>query len=89
MALFAILMCVNFAACSSSDDDPTEEPEYGGVVFSDKKIAKVVSVTEPEGWKETRTFAYDDKGNTNTVSQLFKYIVTPSKKVSSSRKHIF
>ena len=27
IALFAVLMCVNFASCSSSDDDPTEEPE--------------------------------------------------------------
>ena len=62
MALFVVLMCVNLASCSSSDDDPTEEPEEGGVVVSGKKIAKVVSVTEPEGWKETRTFAYDDKG---------------------------
>lgn len=26
IALFAILMCVNFAACNGSDDDPTEEP---------------------------------------------------------------
>ena len=25
MALFAVLMCVNFASCSGSDDDPTEE----------------------------------------------------------------
>ena len=31
-----------------------------------------------------KAVAYDDKGNTNTVSQLFKYIVTPSKKVSIS-----
>ena len=60
MALFAVLMCVNLASCSSSDDDPTEEPEAGGGVVSGKKIAKIIS--ELEDWKETRTFAYDDKG---------------------------
>ena len=27
MALFAVLMCVNFTSCSGGDDDPTEEPE--------------------------------------------------------------
>lgn len=60
MALFAVLMCVNIASCGSSDDDPIVETEEGGVVVSGKKITKIVS--ESEGWKETRTFAYDDKG---------------------------
>ena len=43
MALFAILMCVNFASCSSSDDDPTEEKEdekvdFTGYTSTDLKI---------------------------------------------------
>ena len=32
MALFAILMSVNIASCSSSDDDPTEEKEETGLI---------------------------------------------------------
>lgn len=60
MGLLAVLMCVNFAACSSDDNDPTEEPEEGEVVVSGKKIAKVV--TQSDNWKETLTYSYDDKG---------------------------
>ena len=58
MALFAVLMCVNLASCGSSDDDPTEEPEEGGVVVSGKKLAKIVGTSE----SLTLTFKYDNKG---------------------------
>lgn len=63
MALFAVLMCVNFAACSS-DDDPTEEPgkEEGGVVVSGKKLTKIVGKSGDGPYSETYTFSYDNKG---------------------------
>ena len=61
MALFAILMCVNFTSCSGSDDDPTEEPEEGGVIVNSKKIAKIVGESEV-GESEIYTFKYDYKG---------------------------
>lgn len=60
MALFAILMCVNLASCSSSDDDPTEKPEEGGAVVSSKKLTKIVGTGVYEN--ETYTFNYDSKG---------------------------
>ena len=40
MALFAVLMCVNFASCSS-DDDPTEESPQYELVTSGKKLEKI------------------------------------------------
>ena len=58
MALFAVLMCVNLASCSSSDDDPTEE---GGVVVSGKKIAKIVRVINDE-YVQIFSYSYDKKG---------------------------
>ena len=61
MALFAILMCVNLASCSSSGDDPTEEKEEGGVVVNSKKIIKMTNESEKWG-RYTYTFSYDTKG---------------------------
>ena len=71
MALFAVLMCVNFASCSSSDDEPTEEKDENEVVVSGKKIAKIIS--ESEEWKETRTFSYDDKGRLIKSTETDEY----------------
>ncbi len=34
MALFAVLVCVNFVACGGSDDNPTEEPQ--------KNLSKII-----------------------------------------------
>ena len=70
MALFAVLMCVNFTACSS-DDDPTEEKEEGGVVVSGKKLVKMV--TESEDWKETRIYNYDNKGRLTQATETDEY----------------
>ena len=60
MALFAVLMCVNFASCSSSDDDPTEEKEEGEVVVGSKKLAKIVGTGVYKN--KSFTFSYDNKG---------------------------
>ena len=62
MALFAILMCVNLASCSSSEDDPTEEPEEGGVVVSGKKLTRIVETSESGDYSATCTFSYDSEG---------------------------
>ncbi len=63
MALAAILLCVNFTSCSK-DDDPTEEPEEGGIVVSGKKLAKIVGTgtSEDGSYSETYTFNYDSQG---------------------------
>lgn len=62
IALMTVLMCVNFAACSS-DDDPTEEPEEeGGIVVSEKKLAKIAGKSEDGTEFEEYTFIYDSKG---------------------------
>ena len=71
MALFAVLMCVNFASCSSSDDDPTEEKEESEVVVSGKKLVKMVA--ESEDWKESRTFSYDDNGRLIKAIEIDEY----------------
>ena len=70
MALFAVLMCVNFASCSSSEDDPTEEPEEGDVVVSGKKIAKIVGTSEESPYSETYTFSYDSKGRLIEATEI-------------------
>lgn len=67
MALFAVLMCVNFASCSS-DDDPTEEKEEGGVVVSGKKLVKIVSAGSYDN--ETYTFGYDDEGRLIEATEI-------------------
>ena len=38
MALMAVLMCVNFAACSSSDDDEEKVPENFSIVGTWKMV---------------------------------------------------
>lgn len=62
MALFAVLMCVNFTSCSGGDDDPTEEPEEGGVVVNGKNLVKIVGKSANGSYSETYTFSYDNKG---------------------------
>lgn len=71
MALFAILMCVNLASCSSSDDDPTEKPEEGGVVVSGKKITKIVFKSE-DGDSEINIFKYDNNGRLIEATALYE-----------------
>lgn len=63
MALFAILMCVNFAACSSGDDEPETNEE--GVVTNEKKLVEMKMVEDGESI--TYTFSYDEKSRVTTV----------------------
>lgn len=67
MGLFAILMCVNFVACSSSDDD--EPSENGG--SNTNKTKKLVEIKEiHDDFVENYTFKYnkDDK-----LSEILEY----------------
>ena len=64
MALFAVLMCVNFASCSSSDDDPTEDfPQYE-LVTNGKKLTKIeYTLSDPyNDFIEVWNFNYDNEG---------------------------
>ena len=70
MALFAVLMCVNFTSCSSSNDDPTEGPEEGGGV-SGKKIAKIIGTDNTES--EIYTFSYDSKERLTEATYVQEY----------------
>ena len=59
MALFAFLMCVNFAACSS-DDEPTEEKKEN-IVTNEKKLIEMKDVSS-DGGTGQMIFTYDSKG---------------------------
>ena len=71
MVLFAILMCVNFASCSSSGDDPTEKPEKEEekeeeIVDQGKKL---LEMTEERSTGLIRyKFSYDNKGKLNQLT---------------------
>ena len=74
MALFAVLMCVNFASCSS-DDNLSEEPEKeeGGVVVSGKKLTKIVFKSDNgDNYTETYTFSYDNQGRLIEATEIYE-----------------
>lgn len=70
MVLFAILLCMNFASCSSNDNAPTEENEEGEVVVSGKKLAKIVGKLADGAYSETYTFNYDSKGRLIEATEI-------------------
>ena len=63
MALFAVLMCVNLASCSSSDDPTDESPQYE-LVTSGKKLVKIeFTLSDPTNdFIEVWDFNYDSEG---------------------------
>lgn len=67
MALFAILMCVNFTSCSSSDDDPTEEKEED-VVANEKKLIEMKLIDNSE--EITWTYSYDEKNRVTSIKMI-------------------
>lgn len=67
MALFAVLMCVNFAACSSSGDDEPEVNEEG-IVTNEKKLIEMKM--NEEGEEITWTFSYDEKGRLTAIKGI-------------------
>lgn len=60
IALFSILICVNFSSCSSSDDDPTEELEESGIT-KEKKLMEI-KLSYSWGGKYIALFSYDKNG---------------------------
>ncbi len=72
MALVAILLCVNFTSCSK-DDDPTEEPEDGGVVVNEKKLIEIKVTSNNESIDYT--FSYDNNGHLISVydGDIYQY----------------
>ena len=66
-ALLAVLMCANFASCSTDDDAANTDVggnDEGGnqeVTVSEKKLVKMVSN------EETYTFSYDDEGRLSSA----------------------
>lgn len=59
MALLAIVLCVNFASCSSDDDEePTKNDD--GIITNQKQLMQIKMVDDSE--TITWDFAYDSKG---------------------------
>lgn len=65
MALFAVLMSVNFASCSSNDD-PTNENESTSEDVPTYRL--ITSLTTPDG--DTFKFTYNDKKQLVSVSEV-------------------
>jgi hypothetical protein len=59
MALFAVFMCVNFASCSSSDDEPKVDDE-SGVVTNEKKLVEIKYTNGGKGF-DIHEFIYDNQ----------------------------
>lgn len=68
MALFAVLLSMNFTACS--EDDGSTEGD--GVVASGKKLAKLVMTNSAYAETETYTFSYDSKGRLINAISIFE-----------------
>ena len=60
MALFAVLLCVNFVACGGSDDTPKIEKEEH-VVTDEKKLIEMKDVSS-DGGTGQMIFTYDSRG---------------------------
>ncbi len=79
VALFAALMCANFASCSKDDDGANTDGggnDEGGnqeVTVSEKKLVKMVSN------EETYTFSYDNEGRLCSATEIDIYSNTTDK----------
>lgn len=65
MAVIAIMMCVNFAACSSDDDEIVKSDDEiikneDGIITNQKKLIEIKDVGDK--YTHVTTFAYDSKG---------------------------
>ena len=65
MALLAIVMCANFTACSSDDDEVIKDDD--GVITNQKKLVEIKS-TSDDG-----EYSYDTKGRLVSVTRTEKY----------------
>lgn len=66
MALLAVVMCVNFASCSSDDDEIIKDDD--GVITNEKKLVEMKE-TDDEGHTDVMEFSYDSKGKLISVVQ--------------------
>lgn len=64
MAMIAIMVCVNFTACSSDDEIKDDD----GVITSDKKLMQIKYSSD-----NTRDFSYDTKGRLSSIIHTEKY----------------
>lgn len=69
MALIAVLISVNFTACSSDDDEIIKDDD--GVVTSEKKLMEMKETydSKDDVHVDVMTFSYDSKGKLITVVQ--------------------
>lgn len=71
-ALFAVLMCANFASCSKDDDATNTDVggnDEGGnqeVTVNEKKLVKLAC--KDDVWDSTYTLSYDSEGRLQTTS---------------------
>ena len=65
MAIFAVLICVNFVACSSSDDDPTNEKEPTNENTTNQKLISSLTIE-----KTTFNFTYNEKKQLVSVAKV-------------------
>lgn len=69
MALLAVVMCVNFAACSSDDDEIIKDDD--GVITNQKKLVEFKMTDDSE--IVTWDFSYDTKGKLASLTRTEKY----------------
>lgn len=71
MALFAVLLCVNFASCSTDDDDPTGNPSV-----SEKRLARTMKYGIENGKEELNSiidFKYNQENKLTAVYERELY----------------
>ncbi len=71
MALFAVLLCVNFASCSTDDDDPTGNPSV-----SEKRLARTMKYGIENGKEELNAiidFKYNQENKLTAVYERELY----------------
>ena len=66
MALLAIVMCANFTACSSDDDEVIKDDD--GVITNQKKLVEIKS-TSDDGETTLWEYSYDTKGRLVSVTR--------------------
>ncbi len=66
IALLAIVLCVNFASCSSDDDEIIKDDD--GVITNEKKLVEMKE-TDDDGHTDVMAFSYDSKGKLIAVVQ--------------------
>ena len=85
MALFAVLMCVNFASCGGSDDEPIEEEKEEDVVVSKKKLIEMTWANSSETIHSYK-FTYDNNGK---LSKLKHEVINKDGEVAGTANYSY